>query len=115
MRVLVCGGRDYRDHKRVGAVLNKLHDTLGIDLIIQGGARGADELAFGWARAVGVREEQYDADWEAYGSFAGPMRNRVMLEEGKPDLVIAFPGGAGTRDMIRKARKAGVEVVEIAP
>jgi len=113
MRVLVCGGRDYRDSKRVGDVLNALHDKAGIHLIIQGGARGADELAFAWARANGVPEEQYDADWENQGSFAGPARNKRMLDEGKPDLVIAFPGGRGTADMIRKARKAGVEVVEI--
>lgn len=113
-RVLVCGGRDYRDHKRVGAVLNRLHDAKGISLIIQGGARGADELAFGWARANGVEELQFDADWENHGSFAGPMRNKRMLVEGQPDLVIAFPGGRGTADMVRKARKAGVEVVEIS-
>lgn len=115
MRVLVCGGRNYQDHERVRAVLNKLHDEAGISLIIQGGARGADELAFGWARANGVPEDQYDADWEAFGSMAGPMRNKAMLDEGKPDLVIAFPGGAGTRNMIKQARKAGVEVIEIAP
>lgn len=114
-RVLVCGGRDYRDHERVNAVLTKLHREVGIDLIIQGGARGADELAFGWARAYGVPDEQYDADWENQGSFAGPARNTRMLNEGKPDLVIAFPGGRGTADMVRKARKAGVQVVEIAP
>ena len=114
MRVLVCGGRNYRDHVRVGSVLNKLHDEAGISLIIQGGARGADEMAFAWARANGVEEIQFDADWEAHGSFAGPMRNKRMLDEGRPDLVIAFPGGRGTADMVRKARKAGVEVVEIS-
>lgn len=114
-RVLVCGGRTFNDHRLVGAVLNKFHDEVGIDLIIQGGARGADELAFAWARANGVAEEQYDADWENQGSFAGPARNTRMLNEGKPDLVIAFPGGRGTADMVKKARRAGVEVIEIAP
>ena len=114
MRVLVCGGRNYNDHERVGTVLNALHDRAGISLIIQGGARGADELAFGWARANGVEEIQFDADWENQGSFAGPMRNKRMLEEGRPDLVIAFPGGRGTADMVRKAHKAGVKVVEIS-
>lgn len=36
-----------------------------------------------------------------------------MLSEGKPSLVVAFPGGEGTADMVRKARAAGVEVVEV--
>jgi predicted Rossmann-fold nucleotide-binding protein len=36
-----------------------------------------------------------------------------MLTKGKPDIVIAFPGGSGTADMICQARKAGVPVEEI--
>jgi hypothetical protein len=36
-----------------------------------------------------------------------------MLLEGKPDLVVAFPGGKGTADMVRRARKANVPVKEI--
>jgi len=114
-RVLVCGGRDYDDFERVEAVLSKLHAEAGIDAIIQGGARGADLLAYNWAHWAGVPCEQYDADWEAFGRMAGGMRNKAMLDEGRPDLVIAFPGGSGTRNMIRQARKAGVEVIEIAP
>jgi predicted Rossmann-fold nucleotide-binding protein len=115
MRVLVCGGRDYSDQARVNAVLDKLHAEAGIDFIIQGGARGADRHAATWALLNRIAGQVFEADWENQGSFAGPARNKRMLEEGKPDLVIAFPGGRGTADMVRKARKAGVQVVEIAP
>jgi predicted Rossmann-fold nucleotide-binding protein len=116
MRVLVCGGRDYQDWERVKAVLGKFHDEAGIDVIIEGGAAGADRLAREWARMEGAADvETFEADWEHQGNFAGPTRNARMLNEGRPDLVIAFPGGRGTADMVRKARKAGVEVVEIAP
>lgn len=115
MRVLVTGGRNYDDSHRVYAVLNKLHAEAGIDCIIEGGARGADDLARRWAENVGgVPVETYEADWENQGTFAGPARNARMLAEGRPDLVIAFPGGRGTADMTRKARKAGVEIVEIS-
>jgi hypothetical protein len=113
--VLVCGGRDYSDKARVFAVLDKLHAEAGIDLIIEGGAKGADQLAAIWSDKPGVDLERYEADWENQGAFAGPARNKRMLEIGKPDVVIAFPGGRGTADMVRKARKAGVEVIEIAP
>lgn len=113
MRVLVCGGRDYSDRGRVFNVLSKLHVDAGITLIIEGGARGADRLASEWAEASLVPCDRYEADWEAYGSFAGPMRNKVMLSAGKPDLVIAFPGRRGTADMIRKAHRAGVSVIQI--
>lgn len=116
MRVLVTGGRNYDDSHRVYAVLDKLHAEAGIDCIIEGGARGADELARRWAENIGgVPVETFEADWENQGTFAGPARNARMLAEGRPDLVIAFPGGRGTADMARKARKAGVKVVEISP
>lgn len=134
MRVLVCGGRTYgervilsgpdaepdRERAQIEkatlyAVLSKFHAEAKIDVLIEGGAKGADKWAALWAKDKGVATESYEADWGAHGTFAGPMRNKIMLEEGRPDLVIAFPGGSGTRDMVRKARKAGVDVVEIAP
>lgn len=115
MRVLVCGGRDYNHRGRVTDVLCKLHMEAGISCIIEGGARGADRMAREWAQVCIVPIETFEADWENQGTFAGPARNKRMLDEGKPDLVIAFPGGKGTADMVRKARKAGVGVIEIAP
>lgn len=115
MRVLVCGGRDFNDTVRVFAVLDKLHAEAEIAFIIEGGARGADACGREWAFRRGVECQTFEADWENQGSFAGPARNWRMLEEGKPDLVIAFPGGRGTADMVRKARRAGVGVVEISP
>lgn len=113
-RVLVCGGRAYGDRARVYEVLDVYHGAKGISLLIDGAARGADQLAHEWAQSLGVPTERFPADWENHGSFAGPARNKQMMDEGKPDLVIAFPGGRGTADMVRKARKAGVEVVEIS-
>lgn len=115
MRVIVCGGRTYNDRARLFAVLDKLHAEAGIDVIIEGGAKGADQLAAIWSDKPGVGLERFEADWENQGSFAGPARNRRMLREGNPDLVVAFPGGRGTADMVKQARKAGVKVVEIAP
>jgi hypothetical protein len=34
----------------------------------------------------------------------------TCLRDHKPDIVVAFPSGAGTADMVRRARKAGVPV-----
>jgi hypothetical protein len=48
-----------------------------------------------------------------HGRAARPIRNQRMLDEGKPDLVVAFPGGRGTTDMIRRAERAGVPVRQV--
>lgn len=112
MRILVCGGRDYEDLGAVWSQLDAHHALQGqISLIIHGGARGADTLAARWAALNGVPVLPFKADWNA-GRSAGPIRNKQMLVEGKPDLVLAFPtSGPGTKDMMKQARKAGVPVV----
>jgi hypothetical protein len=80
-------------------------------MVIAGGARGADTLAAQWAADRGIPAEVYMADWQGQGRKAGPIRNQRMLDEGRPDLVAAFPGGKGTAGMMALARKAGVPVI----
>ncbi len=109
MRVLVCGGRDFNDADLVARTL----DAEAITHVIQGGARGADRLGYDWARKRKVPVSTFNADWQRFGPKAGPLRNQQMLDEGKPDLVIAFPGGRGTADMVRRALAAGVPVREV--
>ena len=111
-KVLVCGGRDFADRAMLDAALDRLHQERGFSLVIAGGARGADTLAEEWAKARGIACDVYRADWEGLGRKAGPIRNERMLVEGKPDVVVAFPGGRGTAHMVRIAREAGIEVIE---
>lgn len=106
-RVLVCGGRNYSDRNLVFAAL----DALAPSAIAEGGARGADALAREWAELHGVPWQTYPAAWISHGRAAGPIRNRQMLAEFKPDLVLAFPGGVGTAHMKSIAMSAGVRVV----
>ena len=111
-RVLVCGGRDYDDRERVFSILDVAHMANPIIELIHGDAPGADKLADEWARGkVAIRA--FPAPWETLGRRAGPIRNQKMLDEGKPHMVIAFPGGSGTADMVKRAEKAGVPVVRV--
>lgn len=114
MRVLVCGGREFTNVEVLEACLDAVH--LGnrgpIELLIHGAARGADTMAGQWALRRGIACVAYEADWEREGRAAGPIRNKRMLDEGMPDLVVAFPGGRGTANMIRQARERGFEVLD---
>jgi SLOG family YspA-like protein len=114
MRVLVCGGRKYRDEGYLFKVLDQLHnDGCRVTCIIEGEAQGADVLAAKWASRRAVPIEPYPADWEKHGPSAGPIRNRQMLIEGKPDLVVAFPGGTGTANMVAQAKAAKIKTIEV--
>jgi len=118
-RILVCGDRNWRDKKRIEELLLKLCKELQITspneiMIIHGGARGADSLAGEVAQELGFRLRVYPAEWERYGKVAGPLRNTEMLEDGKPDLVLAFhpdlSKSKGTAHMVKIAKRKGVEV-----
>jgi hypothetical protein len=99
MKILVCGGRDYLNYGKVKEVLDSItQDTLNV-CIIQGGAKGADYLAKKWAEENGVACMEFKANWNVHEKAAGPIRNKWMLDFGNPDLVVSFPGGAGTKNM----------------
>jgi hypothetical protein len=112
MKVLVCGGRDYEEQSFVSDVLDDVHQTHNIEILIHGSAAGADRCARRWAESRRVAHWAFPAQWATLGRAAGPIRNQIMLEEARPDLVISFPGGSGTADMMRRATLAGVPVKE---
>lgn len=112
MKLLVCGGRDYEDRDAVFAALDRVHAKRPIETLGQGLCpTGADALAVEWARARGVRCIGFSANWREFGLADGPMRNQQMIDYGF-DGVVAFPGGRGTADLVRRARAAGVPVWE---
>ena len=106
--ILVCGGRDYNDRQRIKQVL----EGLDFQAILHGGYEGADTLAGQYARSHGIMEIRVDANWDFYKKSAGPIRNKWMIGL-KPDLVVAFPGGWGTDNMMKTAIDNSIEVMEI--
>lgn len=111
MIVLVCGGRDFSDYTLLKESLDKIKPTQ----IISGGAQGADSLAEVYANELNIPIKVFKADWKTYGRPAGMIRNQKMLDEGMPDLVVAFPGGRGTADMVKRAKREGFKVVVVVP
>ena len=121
MKLLVCGGRNYTNVAQIWRVLDFVRDRTpepGITCLIDGASDdvtgpyiGADYWAHQWARARGIETVRVHAKWES-GKAAGPIRNKQMLDEQKPDRVVAFPGGRGTASMVKLAHAAGVPVTE---
>lgn len=79
-------------------------------MVINGGARGADSLGKDWAKQHGIYSVTIDALWNYHGKKAGPHRNQAMIDIMHPDYCIAFPGGVGTADMVKRCRESGITV-----
>ena len=112
MKVIVCGGRNFYDAEMVAKYLDMLLVIYRFDTVIHGAARGADTLAGVWARRNHLDEEPHHADWDRLGRKAGVIRNAEMLKS-RPQLVIAFPGNRGTRNMMDQATANGVNVINL--
>jgi len=119
MRVVVFGGRDFCDEHWLKQELcdlvwqrNRFASVpKQITTLIHGGAPGVDQMAGMFGIGCGLKVLEFRADWAKYGKAAGPIRNKQMIDEGKPELGVAFPGGKGTANMIKQLKAAGIPVI----
>lgn len=110
MRVIVAGGRDFKETTENLLWLLATLKNLGATTILCGCARGADELGAYASKRLGLMLERYPADWDRYGKRAGPIRNRQMACNA--DALIAFPGGLGTANMKLEAQSRNLKIIE---
>lgn len=115
MRILVCGSREWTDKPLFAKVMDGYRSE--ITELVEGCARGADQMAEQWAAARGVAVRHFPAEWDKYGKAAGYRRNTQMLTT-NPDLVIAFTEdlaqSRGTSMMINLSRRAGIPVMVVS-
>jgi len=110
MKIIVCGGRAFTDHVLVDLVLGAIHHRYVVTELATGDALGADAIAESWGFVNSIPRKIFKANWFKHGKAAGPIRNKQMLEDFKPDAVVAFAGGKGTAGMVKLAEGAGVYV-----
>ena len=113
MRIGVTGGRGYSNRVRVYDALRAFDKNARVvPQLVYGVAHGADTLAADYAGMRNWRLDPFPADWEQHGKAAGPIRNQAMVDSGL-DVLLAFPGGRGTEDMVTRAKRAGVLVLRV--
>lgn len=118
-RVAVCGGRTFTGRELVYEVLA----AVAPKRIIHGGAKGADAIADTFARDHGIPVAVWRANWYEHGKdcpawclmqahckLAGIRRNRLIIAEGQPTMLVAFPGNKGTANMIKQCQMAGIHI-----
>ncbi len=110
-KVLVCGGRKFDDRTFLFDVLSAMHSEFHFTELIHGGAFGADLLSEEWAKENEVPSKAFRPNYKKYEPRIAPLRRNTVMAQQKPDLVVAFPGGSGTADMVKKAYKNKLNVI----
>lgn len=114
MVILICGGRDIDERIAYSSIdFNIGLHNIQPSLIITGGCKGVDSAAEKWALDNGVPVKVFVPKWREYGKLAGPLRNKQMLHEGKPSIVLAIGGGKGTQNTIKQAHEIGIEIIHL--
>ena len=112
LTVAVCGGRNYADAEQVFKSLDRVHAIAPIEVLIHGAAPGADTLAENWAKSREVNYVGIPAKWKKHGYPAGPIRNsEVVASSPLIHFLIAFPGGTGTADMVKKCEAREIPIL----
>ena len=105
--LLVCGDRNWVDEHLIQEMIETIVKEGNVTRIINGAARGADKISSKIANKLNIECIEYPAKWDNYGRSAGYIRNQQMLDDGKPDIVLAFHDdikkSKDTKDMITKS------------
>jgi len=115
-KLIVAGGRDFNRYYSVAHEITMLANQELKDYavsIVSGMARGADRMAYQFAKQNNVQVYEFPANWGLYGKAAGHIRNRHMAEFA--DGLLAFWDGQsrGTKNMIETMRAMGKPVRDI--
>lgn len=130
MRIVVTGGRKFTDKSVIHGCLDYINSLVKITAVRHGNANGVDKICGEWARVNNIKEEIYTPEWDdltktdavikvsnngkQYNAKAGHDRNQKMLDDTPaPNLCVPFPGGTGTKDMIKRMYKSGIPVYEV--
>ena len=115
MKLAIVGSRDFNDYELMSEYIRSRFNLSEVDAVVSGGAKGADSLAAKFAQEHDIELIVKKAEWDKYGRAAGPMRNKLIIQEA--DAVVAFPSAQskGTLNSINLARKLGkrIEILNV--
>lgn len=110
LSVIVTGGRHYVLSADDFSLIEGTMRTLGAkSLYTDGGAGVADQVNV-WAERRGIPVLKVTANWMHKGPATPEERNTSLVELAR--TVIAFPGEAPTDDLLDKARRRRLRIVE---
>lgn len=131
-KLVVAGGRDFADPRKMHMVLDILLKEKSKDhkiIIVSGRAAGADSLGEEYAKSRGYGRKFFRADWKNlhvpnavirsncfgyYNANAGNSRNELMAEYSDATVVFWDGISSGTENMIKATKLVGkpIRIIE---
>ena len=111
IKYLIAGSRDFNNYNLLLQVLSQYEKP---DIIIEGGARGADILGKRFAKENNIECQEYKANWEKFGKSAGYRRNNEMVNKlSNNDIAFIFWDGKskGTKHTIDLCKKKNIKTI----
>ena len=110
MKIGIIGSRGFNNYELLEKTLEEYQNA---ELVVSGGAQGADKLGERWAKEKGIKTLIFKPNWEKFGKSAGFIRNQDIVKNS--DLVIAFWDGEskGTKNSIDLCEKFSIDVKTI--
>lgn len=112
MRLIICGGRHFRDMALVERELTRIHAANPIDVLVHGGSAGIGMPAEAWGNEHDVHIVRYPP-CRCSGRSSDARRDMFMLSDGRPDAILAFPGGRRTKALVQMAEAQGIPVISV--
>ena len=108
MKLAIVGSREYTDYKEFKKTIDAFRRENQVDMIISGGAEGADEMAYRYAVQHGITFVCHPPKPE--DGYPAKFFRRNLRIISQCEFVLAFPKGksSGTRHSIRLAKKLGI-------
>lgn len=100
MKIAVVGSRSFDDFDRMNFILNRYK----IDVIISGGAIGADSLARKYALDHKISIAEFLPEWKRFGKQAGFIRNKLIVNACEGLIAFWDDESRGTKHSIDLAR-----------
>ena len=118
MKVIVAGGRDFKDYELLKCTLDNFqHEYGNITEVVSGTAKGVDKLGEQYANENNITIKRFVPDWQGLGKKAGFVRNRQMgdyANEHNGVLVALWDKQSkGTKGMINYAKQIGLKCVVV--
>lgn len=115
VRAIIAGGRNLLLTARHYDWLTAIHAIDPITEVVCGCCTGADDGGRLWALNRSIPVKEFPAKWDELGDSAGPIRNQQMaryVAEGLTSGVcILFPGGKGTANMRKTAKRFRIHTI----